>query len=540
MSKKIFILMSLLLIFLAVLSVKVSAETTKFTFEKDNIEVVINGSKYISYSGGTGNITWTSSDPSVATVENGTVKGLKIGETTITATRGEETATCKVKVIYESIRIGANENESVSKVNLILNEHETENLSASVRDAYFEEVSNAEVTWTSSNDTIVTVEKSSGKIKALKSGKATITATVVGATDSVEVNVYDAPVFTDFSNAKYETTLEYYSENLKISGVTPKDDSNNGYYFIITSNNTKPELITDRGSVDQDAMGQKVKYLNVNAKENYLYTRDISSYSELNQDLYLWVIQDVKLQDYYYDSVGKYISHSSKYVVEGKKITRATLPPLNLILQTFNIGSWKDTTKEQGETESTTYMNFNFPSATENRKFTIKIGKVTDKSILSKIQKNDYSGIQELLTYAKKNGSVFSKELTTTSIAYYSYKDVLFDGRKLLENQQYYYIYVEFDDENGKYYPIEGVTLGKASFSTSSSNWDLWAYTKSEFKWDDLNSTYTPTDKKTDNTTATGKLPQTGASIVIYVAITLVIVAGVIFAIKYKKYNIKY
>lgn len=540
MSKKIFILMSLLLIFLAVLSVKVSAETTTFTFEKDNIEVVINGSKYISYSGGTGSITWTSSDPSVATVEGGTVKGLKIGETTITATRGEETATCKVKVIYESIRIGANENESVSKVNLILNEHETENLFASVKDSYFEEVSNAEVTWTSSNDTIVTVEKNSGKIKALKSGKATITATVAGATDSVEVNVYDAPVFTDFSNAKYETTLEYYSENLKISGVTLKDDSNNGYYFIITSNNTKPELITDRGSVDQDAMGQKVKYLNVNAKENYLYTRDISSYSELNQDLYLWVIQDVKLQDYYYDSVGKYISHSSKYVVEGKKITRATLPPLNLILQTFNIGSWKDTTKEQGETESTTYMNFNFPSATENRKFTIKIGKVTDKSILSKIQKNDYSGIQELLTYAKKNSSVFSKQLTTTSIANYRYKEALFDGRKLLEDKQYYYIYVEFDDENGKYYPIEGVTLGQAWFSTSSSNWDLWAYTKSEFKWDDLSSTYTPTDEKTDNTTATGKLPQTGASIVIYVAITLVIVAGVIFAIKYKKYNIKY
>lgn len=540
MSKKIFILMSLLLIFLAVLSVKVSAETTKFTFEKDNIEVVINGSKYISYSGGTGSITWTSSDPSVATVEDGLVKALKIGETTITATRGEETDTCKVKVVYDSIKIRGNEGDYISNVNLILNEHETENLSASVKGEYSTEIYNAEVTWTSSNDTIVTVEKNSGKIKALKSGKATITATVAGATDSVEVNVYDAPVFTDFSNAKYETTLEYYSENLKISGVTLKDDSNNGYYFIITSNNTKPELKTDRGSVDQDAMGQKVKYLNVNAKENYLYTRDISSYSELNQDLYLWVIQDVKLQDYYYDSVGKYISHSSKYVVEGKKITRATLPPLNLILQTFNIGSWKDTTKEQGETESTTYMNFNFPSATENRKFTIKIGKVTDKSILSKIQKNDYSGIQELLTYAKKNSSVFSKQLTTTSIANYRYKEALFDGRKLLEDKQYYYIYVEFDDENGKYYPIEGVTLGQAWFSTSSSNWDLWAYTKSEFKWDDLSSTYTPTDEETDNTTATGKLPQTGASIVIYVAITLVIVAGVIFAIKYKKYNIKY
>ena len=110
----------------------------------------------------------------------------------------------------------------------------------------------------------------------------------------------------------------------------------------------------------------------------------------------------------------------------------------------------------------------------------------------------------------------------------------------MLEDKQYYYIYIEFDDENGKYYPVEGVTLGQAWFSTSSSNWDLWAYTKSEFKWDDLSSTYTPTDEEIDNTTATGKLPQTGTSIVIYVAMTVVIIAAVILAIKYKRYNIKY
>ena len=64
---------------------------------------------------------------------------------------------------------------------------------------------------------------------------------------------------------------------------------------------------------------------------------------------------------------------------------------------------------------------------------------------------------------------------------------------------------------------------------------NLFDYLNDNFKWNLGND-----DTTIDNTTATGKLPQTGASIVIYVAITLVIVAGVIFAIKYKKYNIKY
>ena len=47
-------------------------------------------------------ITWDSYDPSIATVENGVVKGAGIGETIITASAGYLTATCRVSVITDS------------------------------------------------------------------------------------------------------------------------------------------------------------------------------------------------------------------------------------------------------------------------------------------------------------------------------------------------------------------------------------------------------------------------------------------------------
>ena len=108
-----------------------------------------------------------------------------------------------------------------------------------------------------------------------------------------------------------------------------------------------------------------------------------------------------------------------------------------------------------------------------------------------KIQKGDYSGVTDLLAYAKKNDAVYTADLTTTNENYYRNEKTLFDGRKLLQDNAYYYIYVQFDDENGKYYPIEGVTLGQAWLYSSNNSWDLYAYTDENFKWNNLSSTYT-------------------------------------------------
>lgn len=516
------------LLFIMMFSIKVYAADEPFTIESESVDVVLNGSKWLSYTGGTGTITWESSDESVATVENGTVDGHKIGTATITATRGEETDTCIVNVVYGSISIGGQYDESISNLNLILNEHDTENLKATVEDDKYETVEGASISWTSSDESIVTVDQN-GTLKGLKAGTATITASATGVSDTCEVTVYNGPVFTNFSNAKYELLFDT-DVDLKITGVTPKEE---GYYhYIITSNNTKPTLsFTSYGALDTDVVTE-AKYLSVNTEENYIYARNLDKYVELNQDLYLWVVEDVKLESYYATGESTYISHSTKFVVEGEKLTRPELPQLNLILKSFSIWGGENS----ANTEEYSSIYFRFPTAVENRKFKIKVGRVTDNTILQKIQNNDYSGITSLLTYAKNNNAVYTADLTTTREGHFNADKALFDGLSLLENKAYYYIYVEFDDENGKYYPIEGVTLGQAWISSSNTYWDLWAYTNENFEWNNLSSTPTETEKKEepDNTVATGKLPQTGVEFgIVLVIITLLGVSVFV----YRKYS---
>ena len=46
-------------------------------------------------------VIWTSGDDEIATVEDGIVTGLSVGETTVTATAGGKSATCTVKVTEE-------------------------------------------------------------------------------------------------------------------------------------------------------------------------------------------------------------------------------------------------------------------------------------------------------------------------------------------------------------------------------------------------------------------------------------------------------
>ncbi|MBQ2916571.1 MAG: Ig-like domain-containing protein [Clostridia bacterium] len=541
MSKTIKRLVFTLIIFALILvgmSTIIKAEDTQFKLDKQTLNLQLNGTGYLYVnnkpSGET--VTWESSDPTVAIVDNtGTVTGLAIGTATITATAGTETATCEVSVAYASISIGANSNNStVTSVNLVLGEHPTETLIATVEDDDYKKVENATVTWKSNNPNVATVDNT-GKVTAVSVGTTTITAEAAGVSDACEITVAAAPKFTDFSNAKYELLFDY-SVDLKITGITPIE--NNSYYYIITSTNTKPTIsTTSYGALDtENTVG--VEGLSYNIDEKYIYDTYLDKYLELNQDLYLWIIEDVRLDASYAESEeNSYISHSTKFVVEGQKLTRPKLPQLNLILRSLSI--WGGTKEEQ----ESTHISFRFPSTVENRKFKLKIGKVTDNAILKKIQNNDYSGITALLEYAKNNKAVYEANLTTTSENYYSSKQALFDGVKLLQDDAYYYIYVEFDDENGKYYPIEGITLGQAWIADSKEYWDLWAYTEDNFEWNNLSSSYTEEEKEPvkeevkDDTIAKDELPDTGVRMVVIISIFTLAGAVVFFKIKNNKYK---
>lgn len=429
------------------------------------------------------------------------------------------------------ITIGANCGSAAENVQLILNEHGSENLYAEVTDYSFSNVDNALVTWESNDTSVVTVD-ANGTITAISPGKATITAKAAGVSDSCNVNVESAPVYTDFSNATYKSELNnYYNEVLKINGVTLSEKDN--YLYWITPTNTKPDIRLSHGKVENDL---DVELLYKDEDNNYLYIGDFEKYTEYNQDLYLWVAQEIRFDEMYCDSNGDYIYAATKFVVEGKKITRAELPKLNMILKAFNIGELSD----EADTENFTDISFNFPSNTEKRKFALKIGKVTEPSILSKMKNNDYTGVQDLLAYAKNNSAVYSDNLTTTSTAYYTSDKQIFDGKKLLEDDAYYYIYAKFEDEDGKYVPIECVTLGQAWKSSSSDEWFLYAYTSDEFEWDNLIPT-TPEKEENENkqetedtTTSPEKLPNTGKTVTVSTIFICVVLIG---AVCYKKYK---
>lgn len=134
-------------------------------------------------------ISWTSSDESVVTVNNGNIVTLKSGTATITATTqdGHKTASCTINVSAINVD-GISLN--TTHLNLIVGSSST--LSATITP---DNATNKNVQWSSSEPSIVTVDNN-GKVTAKKRGTAIITvmSTDGGYTASCTVNVTNPPL----------------------------------------------------------------------------------------------------------------------------------------------------------------------------------------------------------------------------------------------------------------------------------------------------------------------------------------------------------
>ena len=130
------------------------------------------------------NVTWTSSDSEVASVNNGEVTAKKNGTTTITATlpngsKAECVVTVSTKVIKAAL-VTLNANKITLKVGA------SSTLTATVLPS---NTTNKTITWSSSNPDVATVDKN-GKVTAVKEGSAKIYAkTENGVFDSCGVVV---------------------------------------------------------------------------------------------------------------------------------------------------------------------------------------------------------------------------------------------------------------------------------------------------------------------------------------------------------------
>lgn len=117
-------------------------------------------------------VTWSSNNTSVASVNNGVVTGVAIGQATITAKTvdGNFTATCAVTV--ETAPIINVTGVTLNKTSLELQVGKNETLTATVAPS---NAANKNVTWSSSNSGVASV--SNGLVTAIAAGTATITVT---------------------------------------------------------------------------------------------------------------------------------------------------------------------------------------------------------------------------------------------------------------------------------------------------------------------------------------------------------------------------
>ena len=124
-------------------------------------------------------VTWSSSDESIATVVDGVVTAVAEGVATVTAEVSGIKAVCEVTVEVPVETI------TLDKTSLELNKGESETLTATVKP---DNATVKVVTWSSSDETVATVDDN-GKVTGVAAGSATITAKAGGKTASCAVTV---------------------------------------------------------------------------------------------------------------------------------------------------------------------------------------------------------------------------------------------------------------------------------------------------------------------------------------------------------------
>ena len=221
--------------------VRVGLMTTGVKLDKNSVTLENGQSTKITASALPSNaynrdIIWSSSDSSVAAVNNGTITAKKVGSAVITAKTalGGYTATCQVTVYDPEIAVSSISITNDAKVAMDCSypdSHHVVSYSISPSNA-----TNKNVSWSSENTSVATVD-SNGVVTAHGAGTTTITVTTAnGKSASMLVYVYQ-------SGASFPTGLK----RIRLTGTNCSLDVNGGNAFngvnvqVYRSNDSKAQ-----------------------------------------------------------------------------------------------------------------------------------------------------------------------------------------------------------------------------------------------------------------------------------------------------------
>ena len=190
------------------------------------------------------NVSWKSSNTSVASVVDGKVTALKAGTTTITVTTedGNKTATCNITV---NAKVYPVTGVSLDKTTASLTEGETITLTATVNP---DNATNKNVSWKSSNTSVASVVD--GKVTALKAGTTTITVTTEDGNKTATCNItVNAKVYPVTGVSLNKTTAEVVVGNKLTLVATVKPSNAQNKNVSWKSSNTSVATVSSTGEV---------------------------------------------------------------------------------------------------------------------------------------------------------------------------------------------------------------------------------------------------------------------------------------------------
>ncbi|MDD4778776.1 MAG: Ig-like domain-containing protein [Fermentimonas sp.] len=207
----------------SVLVISVSLDKTSTSITKGNTETLIAS---INPANATNKaLSWSSSNPSVATVNNsGVVSAVSTGSATITVTTtdGGKTANCYVTVTEP---VTAVTSVSLNKNNTTIVKGNNETLIATI---YPANATNRTISWISSNPSVATVN-ANGIVSAVSTGMATITAISAdgGKVATCKVSVTSNGNYKDWTDQVNVPPDKFWTIKFNLDvGATSVNDNN--------------------------------------------------------------------------------------------------------------------------------------------------------------------------------------------------------------------------------------------------------------------------------------------------------------------------